>query len=121
MMHPPLLYKAAFAVAPVVDWLRYDSVFAERYLGDRGSNQDGYLASSPLDEWQRYKGPMLVGQGTADLLVHPDQLMELQQDLVEKRKYLEMSLFPGQTHAIDSPDACEVLYQRATDFFARSL
>jgi dipeptidyl-peptidase-4 len=121
MMHPPLLYKAAFAVAPIVDWTRYDSVFAERYLGDRASNQDGYLASSPLDEWQRYKGPMLVGQGAADLTVHPDQLMELQQDLVEKRKYLEMALFPGQSHTIASPDACEVLYQRATDFFAKNL
>ncbi len=121
MMHPPLLYKAAFAVAPIVDWTRYDSVFAERYLGDRASNQDGYLASSPLDEWQRYKGPMFVGQGTADLTVHPDQLMELQQDLVEKRKYLEMALFPGQSHAIAGPDACEVLYQRATDFFAKNL
>jgi dipeptidyl-peptidase 4 len=121
MVHPPLLYKAAFAVAPIVNWTRYDSAFTERYLGDPVGNQDGYLSSSPLDEWQRYKGPMLVGQGMADLSVHPDQLMELQADLVEKRRYLEMALFPGQSHSIDNPNACEVLYQPATDFFAKNL
>lgn len=121
MLHPPVLFKAGFAVAPVVDWMRYDSAFAERYLGDPVSNQDGYLSSSPLDEWQRYKGPMLIGQGTADLEVHPDQSMELQDDLVERRKYVEISLFPGQGHAISGAASCAVLYQRATDFFAKSL
>jgi dipeptidyl-peptidase-4 len=121
MLHPPLLFKAGFAIAPVVNWQRYDSAFTERYLGDPIKNQDGYLTSSPLDEWQRYKGPMLVAQGTDDLQVHPDQSMELQEDLVEKRKYVEIALYPGAGHIIDKPNACTVLYQRATDFFGKTL
>ncbi len=121
MIHPPIVFKAGFAIAPVVNWMHYDSAFAERYLGDPVKNQDGYLSSSPLDEWQRYKGPMLIAQGTSDLEVHPDQSMEIQEDLVERRKYVEISLYPGQSHLIDQPDACAVLYQRATDFFAKSL
>ncbi len=121
MLHPPLVVKSAFAIAPVVNWMLYDSAFTERYLGDPVRNQDGYLSSTPLDEWQRYKGPMFVAQGADDLEVHPDQMMELQEDLVEHRKYLEVSLFPGQSHAIDDPNACSVLFQHATDFFAASL
>jgi dipeptidyl-peptidase-4 len=121
MLRPPLAFKAGFAVAPVVNWTRYDSAFTERYLGDRVSNQDGYLASSLLEVTPRYRGSLLVAQGTADLEVHPDQTMELQKHLVEKRKYAEISLFPGQPHIIDEPAACAVLYQHATDFFAINL
>ncbi len=121
MLHPPLVFKAGFAVAPVVNWQRYDAAFAERYLGDPVTNLDGYLTSSPLEYTRSLKGKLLVGQGTADLEVHPDQSMELQNRLVRSRKYAEIALFPGATHTIDRPDACTVLYQRAMDFFAGSL
>ncbi len=47
--------------------------------------------------------------------------MELQHELVEARKQAEISLYPGQGHTIDGPDACVVSYQQATDFFAKSL
>jgi len=121
MLHPRLNFKAGFAVAPIVDWFHYDTVFAERYLGSSLSNQDGYLSSSPLDGASRLKNPLLVAQGTADLQVHPDQAMELQHELVEARKQAEISLYPGQGHTIDGPDACVVSYQAATDFFAKNL
>lgn len=121
MLHPRLGFKAGFAVAPIVDWFQYDTVFTERYLGSSVSNQDGYLSSSPLDGASRLKNALLVAQGTADLKVHPEQSMELQHELVEARKYAEISLYPGQTHTIDGPDACVVSYQRATDFFAKNL
>jgi dipeptidyl-peptidase-4 len=121
MLHPRLGFKAGFAVAPIVNWFHYDTAFAERYLGSSGSNQDGYLSSSPLDNAGRLKYPLLVAQGTADLEVHPEQTMELQHELVEAQKYAEIALYPGQGHTIDGPDACVVSYQRATDFFAKSL
>ncbi len=121
MLHPKLGFKAGFAVAPIVDWFHYDTAFAERYLGSSVSNQDGYLSSSPLDDAHGLRNPLLVAQGTADLRVHPDQAMELQHELVEAKKYAEISLYPGQGHTIDGPDACVVSYQRATDFFAKSL
>jgi dipeptidyl-peptidase 4 len=122
MLHPKMMaLKAGFAVAPIVDWFHYDTAFAERYLGSSVSNQDGYLSSSPLDNAHALKSPLLVAQGTADLLVHPEQAMELQHELVEARKQAEISLYPGQGHTIDGPDACVVSYQRATDFFAKSL
>ncbi len=121
MLHPRLGFKAGFAVAPIVDWFHYDTVFAERYLGSSVSNQDGYLSSSPLDGARRLKSPLLVAQGTADLQVHAEQAMELQHELVEARKHAEISLYPGQGHTIDGPDACVVSYQQATDFFAKNL
>ncbi len=121
MLHPRMGLKAGFAVAPIVDWFHYDTAFAERYLGSSIGNQDGYLSSSPLDNAHSLRNPLLVAQGTADLYVHPEQAMELQHELVEARKHAEISLYPGQGHTIDGPDACVVSYQRATDFFAESL
>jgi len=121
MLHPRLALKAGFAVAPIVDWFHYDSAFAERYLGSPVSNQDGYLSSSPLENADRLKNPLLVAQGMDDLQVHPEQAMVLQHELVEGRKHAEISLYPGQGHTIDGPDACVVSYQWATDFFAKDL
>jgi dipeptidyl-peptidase-4 len=121
MLHPRLGLKAGFAVAPIVDWFHYDSAFTERYLGDTVTNLDGYLSSSPLERAHSLKSPLLVVQGTEDLRVHPDQAMELQHELIEARKQAEVTLYPGEGHAIDGPNACVVSYQRATDFFARSL
>ncbi len=122
ILHPKIFgLKAGFAVAPIVDWFRYDTVFAERYLGSSVSNLDGYLASSPTGAAHGLRSPLLVAQGAADLDVHPDQAMELQHELVEARKYAEIELYPGQGHTIDGPDACAVSYQHATDFFGKSL
>lgn len=121
MLHPHLGVRAGFAVAPIVDWFHYDAAFAERYLSDPVKNQDGYLSSSPLDDARLLKYPLLVAHGTADLQVHLEQTMKLQHALIEARKHAEISLYPGQGHTIDGPDACVVSYQRATDFFAKSL
>ena len=121
MLHPRLAFKAGFAVAPIVDWFHYDTAFSERYLGSSISNQDGYLASSPLDDAHSLKAPLLVAQGAADLQVHADQAMELQHELVEVKKHAEIDLYPGQGHTIDGPDACVVSYQVATDFFGKNL
>jgi len=121
MLHPRLALKAGFAVAPIVDWFHYNSAFTERYLGDTVTNLDGYLSSSPLERSHSLRNPLLVVQGTEDLRVHPDQSMELQHELVNARKQAEVTLYPGEGHTIDGPDACVVSYQRATDFFAKSL
>jgi dipeptidyl-peptidase 4 len=121
MLHPRLALKAGFAVAPIVDWFHYDSVFSERYLGSPISNQDGYLSSTPLENAHALKNPLLVAQGMDDLQVHPEQAMELQHELVEAQKHAEISLYPGQGHTIDGPDACVVSYQWATDFFTKNL
>ncbi|WP_114209463.1 S9 family peptidase [Acidisarcina polymorpha] len=121
MLHAPLFFKAGFAVAPVVDWFQQDSAYAERYLGDPVQNQDGYLSSSPLDYSKFLKGSLLVAHGAGNLKIHPDQSMELQSELVQARKYAEISLYPGQTRIVDKPAACSVLYQRATEFFGKNL
>jgi dipeptidyl-peptidase 4 len=121
MFHPRQGFKAGFAVAPIVNWLHYDSAFAERYLGNSVTNLDGYLSSAPLENAGRLNNPLFVGQGLEDLQVHADQTIEMQRALVEGQKYGEITFFPGQPHSIDQIDACTVLYQRAGDFFAKSL
>jgi dipeptidyl-peptidase-4 len=121
MMHRPLVVKAGFAVAPIVDWFQYDSAFTERYLGDPVKNLDGYLSSSPLESVHAFKGPFFVAHGTSDLQSHPEQTMELQHELVDAHKYAEISLFPGEGHRIAGNSACSVMYQHATDFFVKGL
>jgi dipeptidyl-peptidase-4 len=121
MFHPRQAFKAGLAVAPIVNWMRYDSAFAERYLGDPVKNFDGYLESSPLENAGSLKNPLLVGQGLADMQVHADQTIEMQRKLVEGQRYAEIALFPGLGHSFDEPDACTVLYQHAGEFFTRNL
>jgi len=42
----PDRFRAAVSVAPVIDWLLYDTHYTERYLGHPEHNAEGYAAST---------------------------------------------------------------------------
>lgn len=65
---PTLLYKASMAVAPVIDWRYYDSVYTERYMKNFTENEDNYLKSAVkgIPEVLKLGGRVLVAHGLAD-------------------------------------------------------
>ncbi|MBT9332596.1 DPP IV N-terminal domain-containing protein [Paracidobacterium acidisoli] len=121
MLHKPLLYKAGFAGAPVIDWHYYDAIFGERYLGDVVTYADGWNASTPLEDVANLKSPLLVAQGTADEYVHIENTDTLLNRLLDAGKYADVLLFPDRGHTIDDPQAKRILYERMTAFFLKNL
>jgi dipeptidyl-peptidase-4 len=121
MLDRPLIFKAGFAGSPITDWHLYDAFFTERYLEDPERNQDGWLASSPLENAKYFKGPLLVAQALLDEKVHVENTWDLLDELLDKGKYPEVLLFPDRSSLFGSNSDRMILYQRLTDFFVKSL
>jgi dipeptidyl-peptidase-4 len=123
MLDRPVPFKAGFAGAPVLDWLYYDAVFAERYLDNPVTHADGWAASTALenDSPKFFKGALMVAQGTDDEFVHMENLLTLQDQLLDAGKSADILLLPDRGHAIAAQPSRLVLFQRMTDFFLRNL
>lgn len=121
MLDRPLLFKAGFAGSPITDWHLYDAVFTERYLENPERNQDGWLASSPLENAKNLNAPLLLAQATLDETIHQENSLMLLDELLDKGKYADLLLFPDRRDLFDDFGARLILFQRLTDFFVRNL
>src|SRR4029077_11458423 len=57
---------AGAAVAPVTDWLLYDTCYTERYLGMPKDNSLGYRQSSVFSALDAMTSPLFLAHGMAD-------------------------------------------------------
>ncbi|MDR3750842.1 MAG: DPP IV N-terminal domain-containing protein [Terracidiphilus sp.] len=121
MLDRPLLFKAGFAGSPITDWHLYDAVFAERYLEDPERNQDGWLASSPLENAKNLNAPLMLAQATLDETVHQENSLMLLDELLDNGKYADLLLFPDRRNLFEDYGARLILFQRLTDFFVKNL
>ncbi|KAJ3021258.1 hypothetical protein HKX48_008887 [Thoreauomyces humboldtii] len=64
------LFKVGMAVAPVTDWMYYDSIYTERYMKTPRSNAEGYEKSAVVNMDGFKKGHFLLVHGTGDDNVH---------------------------------------------------
>nr|CAD7400600.1 unnamed protein product [Timema cristinae] len=74
------VFKCGMSVAPVSDWIYYDSIYTERYMGLPivSDNLGGYVESSLINKVAELKGKQfLLIHGTLDDNVHYQQSMML--------------------------------------------
>lgn len=100
----PERFRAAVSVAPVTDWLLYDTHYTERYLGHPHHNGEGYAASA-VEAWlpgfaQARPGSLLLMHGMADdnvLFTHTSRLMHA---LQEHGVLFDLMAYPGAKHGL---------------------
>lgn len=100
----PDRFRAAVSVAPVTDWLLYDTHYTERYLGHPEHNAEGYAASA-VEAWlpglqQTRPGALLLMHGMADdnvLFTHTSRLMHA---LQETGVLFDLMAYPGAKHGL---------------------
>ncbi len=66
VLRRPDVFHAAVAGAPVTDWRRYDTAYAERYLGLPQDQPEAYDNSSLLAEAPSLSRPLLLVHGMTD-------------------------------------------------------
>ncbi len=93
MFDAPGLYKVGFAGGPVTNWLYYDSIYTERYLGLPQTRSESYDESSPIENAGKMTGKLLVAHGTGDDNVHYSNTLALINELIESGKYVEVMSF----------------------------
>ncbi len=117
------VFKAAIAVAPVMNWRYYDNIYTERFLGLPQDNAKGYDENSPLNFADQLKGNYLLIHGTGDDNVHFQNSAEMVEKLENAGKQFEFRIYPNKNHSIyDATGNTRLnLYQLMTDFLMRNL
>jgi dipeptidyl-peptidase-4 len=120
MLTRPGVWKAGVAGAPVTDWHLYDAVWTERYLGTPGDNESGFLESSPINLAARLKDRLLIVHGLADDNVHPENSVNMIDELVKAGRPVEQGFYPGEKHAM-RPPSIRHFFERMEEFWVRTL
>jgi dipeptidyl-peptidase-4 len=115
------VFRAGMAVAPVVDWRLYDTVYTERFMRSPAENASGYDENSPLHKAAQLHGRLLLVHGTGDDNVHFQNSVRLTQALQDAGKLFDVMIYPNRTHSISGGSASVHLFNTMTDWVMRHL
>ena len=115
------LWHAAIAVAPVVEWRDYDTIYTERYMGLPEANPRGYHDSSSLYYAAHLHGKFLLCQGTSDDNVHFQNSMQFIEALLRAQKPFQLMIFPRKTHHIGGRTDQTYIFRRMDRFWRHNL
>jgi dipeptidyl-peptidase-4 len=114
-------FKSGVSVAANTDFLLYDTIWSERYLGLPQDNIEVYLNSSAKTYAHLLKGNLLLVHGTEDDNVHYQHTMQMVKKLQDAGKQFELMLYPNKNHSIKGETTQKHLYEIMTNFFLRTL
>jgi dipeptidyl-peptidase-4 len=114
-------FKAGVAVAPVTDWVDYDSIYTERYGGLLPANADAYKKSSPVNSAAKLHGHLLEVHGTSDDNVHMQNTIQMINAFINAGKQFDLQLYPRKTHGIAGREARVHLFTRIRNHFRQEL
>ncbi len=100
LLNAPEIFKAGAAGAPVTNWLNYDTIYTERYLGLPSENADGYRDSSPVNFAAKLQGRLLLIHNIEDDNVLFANSLQMQNALQEAGKSYEFLLYPQKSHGV---------------------
>jgi dipeptidyl-peptidase-4 len=115
------IFKAAIAVAPVINWRYYDSIYTERYMKTPQEKPTGYDSNSPFFFADQLKGRFLLIHGTADDNVHVQNSMAMIEALVQNNKDFDWLIYPDKNHGIYGGNTRLQLYTKMTNFILNNL
>ncbi len=109
------------AVAPVIDFRLYDTIWTERYMGLLSTNSAGYDSASVLTYVDRLKGKLLLSHGTGDDNVHFQNSLQMVNTCISKNKQIDIQIYPNRNHGIYGDNATRYLYTKLTDYILQNL
>ncbi len=120
MLSEPKLIRAGISGAPVTNWLLYDTIYTERYLGTPQENEKGYRESSPIHKAKNLEGKLLLVHNIGDDNVLFQNMLQMTDALQRAGKHFELSVYPQKSHGVSGP-ARTHLNEAMVDFFERHL
>ncbi|MCP4440690.1 MAG: S9 family peptidase [Aureispira sp.] len=115
------VFKMAIAVAPVINWKWYDTIYTERFMRTPKENNDGYEQNSPINFAHLIKGKYLLVHGMADDNVHFQNAAEMAKALIERNIPFDEAYYPNKNHGIYGGYTRSHLYNRMTNFVLENL
>jgi len=114
-------FRAGVAVAPVTDWVDYDTIYTERYIGLLKDNPTGYAESDMTKAAANLHGALLLVHGTSDDNVHFQNSIQMIDALIKAGKQFRLMIYPNKAHGISGSDAHDHLFHMIDDHFEREL
>ncbi|WP_037321979.1 S9 family peptidase [Salegentibacter sp. Hel_I_6] len=114
-------FSMAIAVAPVISWRFYDSIYTERYMTTPQENPSGYDENSPINHVEKLEGDYLLIHGGGDDNVHLQNTMRMVEALVQANKQFDWAIYPDRNHGIYGGNTRLHLYTMMTDFIKEKL
>lgn len=114
-------FSMAIAVAPVISWRFYDSIYTERYMTTPQENPSGYDENSPINHVEKLKGDYLLIHGGGDDNVHLQNTMRMVEALVQANKQFDWAIYPDRNHGIYGGNTRLHLYTLMTNFIKEKL
>ena len=96
-------FTHGISLYPVTDWLLYDNVYTERYMGTPSENPEGYKYGSAAAHAESFKGKLLIVHGMMDDNVHMQNTMQFVSKMQDLGKDFEMMVYPGERHGWGGP------------------
>ena len=115
------VFKTAVAVAPVINWRFYDSIYTERFLRTPSENPDGYDQNSPEHHASKLVGNYLLIHGTADDNVHYQNAAVMAKRLVDLNKDFDFMTYTDKNHGISGGKTRLQLFTKITGFLQKNL
>jgi len=97
------VFKCGISVAPVTNWIYYDTIYTERYMGlpTAGDNARGYAVGDVSGNVENFRNKQyLLIHGTADDNVHYQQSMMLSRSLERADILFRQQTYPDENHAL---------------------
>jgi dipeptidyl-peptidase-4 len=120
LTNAPGLIKAGIAGAPVTNWLNYDSIYTERYMGLPDQNPQAYKTSSPTSTAGNLASKLLMVHNIEDDNVHFQNSIQMATALEKANKLFYMLVFPQKSHGVSGPERRQLL-EETTRFFEENL
>lgn len=120
LTNAPGLIKVGIAGAPVTNWLNYDSIYTERYMGLPDQDETGYKISSPVSTAANLASKLLIVHNVEDDNVHFQNSVQMADALEKANKLFYMLVFPQKSHGVSGP-ARRQLLEETTRFFEENL
>lgn len=105
-------FKFGMAVAPVTNWLFYDSIYTERYMGLPSESYDKWSKISDFRKFKEVKR-FLIMHGTGDDNVHLQNSLWLLDNLnIKGVENYDVHFFPDSDHSIYYHNAHNIIFDK---------
>ena len=104
----------------MTNWLNYDTIYTERYMGLPNENPDGYAASALAPHAANLEGKLLLVHNFEDDNVLFQNTLQLANALQLADKQFELMVYPQKTHTVTGA-ASNQMNEMMLEFFDRNL
>ena len=120
LLNAPDVFRCGVAGAPVTNWLNYDTIYTERYMGLPQDNPDGYKNTALGPKAGNLKGRLMIVHNYEDDNVLFQNSLQLVSALEQAGKTFDFMLYPQKSHGVSGPLARQ-MNATMLEFFDRWL